>query len=262
MNIDRLVEDRIRAWLEETAPGPLPDRVLNSTFAQTRSLGQTSGSSAGGSRGRWPFRSCWRQAWSPDGHRGRGWVRQERLGPGRGPHRRAVIPQVWHADDSVAATIARDPSDDRDYYWRAQAYDQIDLQQHESEQLENDRAGRRRKPVRRHGGRCRSDRPAPLHFHRPARNVQGGDGVVTRDAGPGRWGRPSDRRWARPAYFATIDRQAIDGAPYTVTAMVPVTGDGPGMRQYLCSSCRRHGDTRPRSFRCTRRSSPGCSGRT
>ncbi len=43
MNTERTTEDRISRWLLETAPGELPDRVLDSTFDTTRSMSQVSG---------------------------------------------------------------------------------------------------------------------------------------------------------------------------------------------------------------------------
>src|SRR4051812_13471123 len=127
MNIDRPIEDRITVWLKETAPGGLPDRVLESTFGQTRSMAQTSGVL------RWKLAGVLRFpilfaagvivvvviALT---------VGFRNTGPSQvGAPSSVVVPKVWTTDDGVAVRIVRDPADDFAYYWRAQAYDEIDL---------------------------------------------------------------------------------------------------------------------------------------
>jgi transglutaminase-like putative cysteine protease len=227
MNIDRPVEERIRTWLQETAPRALPDRVLDSTFAETRSLGQTSRIL------RWKLpRALALPVLSAVGTVAVvviavavGFGRSESAQVG-GPLT-AVIPQVWHTDDSVAATIARDPADDHGYYWRALAYDQIDLN---SMSLSASKTTERIAGANVLDGMADDVDPTGL---RPFTfTVQPGtfkEATVLSPATPVRVDEAVRVTTVGQAgYFATIDRQDIGGGPYTVTAMVPVTDDGAG----------------------------------
>ena len=127
MNTEQHVEARVRHWLQARASGRLPDRVLADTFDRTRPMAQVS-------RVR------------PMGFRGlrlrpnllaTGVVAIVLLGVAVGlgrtepaheaPPLTATVSQAWITNSDVAVTIQRNPTDDRAYYWRAVAYDQIDL---------------------------------------------------------------------------------------------------------------------------------------
>ena len=164
MNIDRVVEERIRTWLlEETAPRTIAgSRPRFNVLADAVFGADIPDPSTGGSRGSWPFRSCRRQAPSP------WWSSRSPSGsagatrPRWGPTQRGDPPGL----DTTTASRPRSRAtraDDRDYYWRAQAYDQIDLHSMSLSSIENDGAGRRRKPVRRHG--------RPMSIRRASRPV-------------------------------------------------------------------------------------------
>jgi len=117
------VEQRIERWLEATAPIGSADRVLAETFDRTRPMARRSGTA----------RRCLSIRPRPIafavvaavilaavtlGIRRTDLAQAARLG--------SIEGQTWVDSLEVAVTIQRDPSDDRDFYWRAVAFDQID----------------------------------------------------------------------------------------------------------------------------------------
>ncbi len=139
-----------------------------------------------------------------------------------------VVTPVWNTDNGVAVTIVRDPADDLDYYWRAQAYDQIDLH---SMSRSSPRTTPRAPAANVFDGMADDVDPTGLHSFSftvqpgtytqatvlsPATPVQVDRGVRLTTVGHG-------------GYFATIDRQDLGGGPYSVTALVAVGGEGAGM---------------------------------
>ncbi len=127
MNTEQHVEARVRHWLQARAPGRLPDRVLADTFARTRPMAQVS-------RVR-PLRFL-TLSLRPNLF-ATGVVAIALIGAAVGlgrtepaheaPPLTATVSQAWITNSDVAVTIQRNPTDDRAYYWRAVAFDQIDL---------------------------------------------------------------------------------------------------------------------------------------
>ena len=136
------------------------------------------------------------------------------------------VQQVWNTDSATALTIHRDPTDKAVYYWRAVAYDEIDLKGWS----QTDSA-----TIVRPAGSSVFDKmaddvvPAGLHsftftvipadFHGPTilspgtpTEVQESSRLTTVGAG---------------GYYATLERDGGNG-PYTVTALTQVAGDDPG----------------------------------
>ena len=116
-------EQRIERWLEATAPIGSTDRVLAESFDRTRQMARSSETA------RRPFSIRPRPiafavvaavilAAVTVGIRRTDLAQAAPLG--------SIEGQTWVESAEVAVTIQRDPSDDRDFYWRAVAYDQID----------------------------------------------------------------------------------------------------------------------------------------
>ena len=98
----------------------------------------------------------------------------------------AVAGQEWIHDDEVAVTIERDPADDLDHYWRAEAFDRIDLHGWSLSSTKTTERVPRRLCPRRHGRRCRSDGAPQRPVHRPATDIHRVDDPGTGNPGPGR----------------------------------------------------------------------------
>ena len=115
-------EQRIERWLAATAPVGSADRVLAETFDRTRGLARRSGSPR-------PSVSIRRRPIAfavvaavilvavSFGIRRTDLAQAAPLG--------SIDGQRWVDSNEVAVTIERDPSDEREFYWRAAAYDQI-----------------------------------------------------------------------------------------------------------------------------------------
>jgi transglutaminase-like putative cysteine protease len=116
-------EQRIERWLEATAPVGSADRVLAETLDRTRRMAQGSGQSR-----RFPsirprpvalaVAAALILAAVSLGIRRTDLAQAAPLG--------SIDGQRWVDSPDVAVMIQRDPSDDRDFYWRAAAYDRID----------------------------------------------------------------------------------------------------------------------------------------
>jgi transglutaminase-like putative cysteine protease len=208
-------ERRIERWLTATAPVGSADRVLTETFDRTRRMAPRSGQAR-------RFRSIRPRpvalaviaavilAAVTLGIRQTDQAQAAPLG--------SIIGQRWVDSPDVAVMIQRDPSDDRDFYWRAAAYDRIDTYgmsiSHSNTTIrppatslfngmadDVDPAGLRRLtftvlPVSLTGPMVLS--PAtPVEVDRAVRLTTVG----------------------RSGFFATVEREGRD--PYTVTALVP-----------------------------------------
>jgi transglutaminase-like putative cysteine protease len=136
------------------------------------------------------------------------------------------IAQEWTTSGALAATIRRNPTDNGIYYWRAWTYDKIDLNGWDQTTPTSvdvpadarilDQRADDVTPEGRHSftftvtpGEFRSatilSPTTPINVDQPTRlTTVGADG-----------------------YFATLDRSAGSG-PYTVTALTPIDGLGPG----------------------------------
>jgi transglutaminase-like putative cysteine protease len=138
----------------------------------------------------------------------------------------AQVRSEWVTDDSVAFTVERDPSDGAAYYWRAVTYDRLDL----------------------HGFGTSStkslERPAgsPILEGTADEPTEIGTRVVTFTVRPVGFSQRTIMSPATPigvdtatrlstvgadGYFATLDR-STGSSPYTVTARVPIRGEGQG----------------------------------
>jgi transglutaminase-like putative cysteine protease len=118
-------EQRIERWLEATAPIGSADRVLAETFDRTRRMARKSGSA------RWSISIRPRPVAFAVvaavillvavtlGIRRTDLAQAAPLG--------SIEGQAWIDSFKVAVTIQRDPSDGHDFYWRAVAYDRIDI---------------------------------------------------------------------------------------------------------------------------------------
>ena len=231
MIADRPTEQRIRGWLLATSPSRAPNAVLDRTFERTRRLGQHSK----------------RTAWLP--RRGRvpiGFglaalvvivvasvsVISVGTSPLFGPASRplgvqfgssAPISGIWTTDAGVAATVERDPSDDRSFYWRAAVFDQFDRTAWRSssggtadraagsrvlEGMADDAEGAWLEPV--------TVTVEPLDFQSSTVLSPGTSLTVDSDVQVNTIGNDG--------YFASLDRGG--SGPYTVTALVADTGDG------------------------------------
>ena len=116
-------ERRIERWLAATAPVGSADRVLAETFDRTRGMARRSGSPQRSvSIRRRPIAFAVVAAVIlvavSFGIRRTDLAQAAPLG--------SIDGQRWVDSNEVAVTIERDPSDDREFYWRAVAYDQID----------------------------------------------------------------------------------------------------------------------------------------
>jgi transglutaminase-like putative cysteine protease len=128
MMTDRYAEERIRRWLNATAPPHLPDRVLTDTYERTRRMAQASRS-----------RTWWYRVTRPLPivfAAGAITIVLVAVSVGLGTSDlaepaqpvSATIGALWTTDSGTAVTIERDPTDDGRYYWKAATYDQVDLQ--------------------------------------------------------------------------------------------------------------------------------------
>ena len=223
---DRSAEERIRSWMIATAPRHLPDRVLTDTHDRTRRMPQASIARTWWSRVARPL---------PIGFAaGAIAIVLVAVSVGFGPPEveinaqpaSVVIGGVWPSDAETAVTITRDPADDRQFLWRAVAYDRIGLHDLSSTTTETiDRA-----PGTRLFGGMADDvvgpglkqvsftvRPdcltAPTVLS-PATPVFVDRGVRVTTVG-------------QSGYFASLERDG--NGPYTVTALVPDpdSPDGP-----------------------------------
>jgi transglutaminase-like putative cysteine protease len=116
-------EQRIERWLEATAPIGSADRVLAETFDRTRPMARRSGTARRSVSIRprpiaFAVVAAVILAAVTLGIR--------RTDPAQAAPLGSIEGQTWVNSLEVAVTIQRDPSDDRDFYWRAVAYDQID----------------------------------------------------------------------------------------------------------------------------------------
>lgn len=145
------------------------------------------------------------------------------LGVSFGPT--AAVQQVWTTDSAPAVTIQRPPGDTGDYYWRAVTYDRLELTGWSVsdaatigrepsapllEGLSDDVAAANRRQVlvtvtpQDFSGSTILSPQTPIGVDEPTR--------LTVLAG---------------GYFASLDRDGGSG-PYSVTALVPVSGNEPG----------------------------------
>ena len=226
MNTEQHVEDRVRHWLQARAPGRLPDRVLADTFDRTRPMAQVS-------RVR-PMRFLTLRP-RPNLF-ATGAVAIVLIGVAVGLGRTepaheaapltSTVSQAWITNSDVAVTILRSPTDDRAYYWRAVAYDQIDLHGlGSSDPRTTDRAPGARvfegmaDDVEARGLDAFTFTVRPANFALP---------TVLSPATPIQVDRPVRLATVgQDGYFASLNRDRSDS--YTVTALVADPGNGAGM---------------------------------
>jgi transglutaminase-like putative cysteine protease len=139
------------------------------------------------------------------------------------------VQQRWNTDSATALTIHRDPTDKGVYYWRAVAFDEIDLKTWS----QTDSA-----TIARAAGTSIFDKMAddvdpkglhsftftviPAGFH---------DATILSPATPTQVQESSRLTTVgKSGYFATLERDGANGpdVPYTVTALTQVAGDDPG----------------------------------
>ena len=146
------------------------------------------------------------------------------IGISFGPN--ATIQQVWTNSGSLAVTIRRNPTDDGKYYWRARTYDKIDLNGWDQTTSTSTEIG--------------ADMPL---LDQSAENVDPeGLHSFTFTVTPGEFTASTILSPQTPisvdqvtrlttvgqdGYFTSLDRVDASG-PYTVTALTPVNGNGPG----------------------------------
>jgi transglutaminase-like putative cysteine protease len=226
MITEQHAEERVRRWLQARAPGRLPDRVLADTFDRTRPMAQVAG-------GR-PRRFFTERARPILFATGAVAVALIGVAVGLGTTQPAQVAapltsnvsQAWITTSDVAVTIQRDPTDDRAYYWRAVAYDHIDLRGLASSDLS---ATERAPGARVFEGMADDVEATGLHGVTftvwPATFA---DPTVLSPATPIQVDRPVRLATVGPdGYFASLTRDGGDS--YTVTALVADWGDAVGM---------------------------------
>ena len=139
----------------------------------------------------------------------------------------SLVRSEWLSDDSVAFTVQREPGDDGAYYWRAMTYDRLDLHGASVTGATN--------PIDRPAG-------APILEGMADDPPRTGTRRITFTVIPGGFTQSTIVSPATPievdeathlttvgedGYFVTLDRTRSSGA-YTVTALVPVSGNGTG----------------------------------
>ena len=137
----------------------------------------------------------------------------------------ATVQQVWTTDSTLAVTIQRPPTDTTDYYWRAVTYDRIELTGWSIGSTSTVVRGPETSlfdgladNVATEGRRELAFTVIPADF----------DGTTILSPQTPTSANESTRLTVLgPGYFATIDRDGGSGA-YQLSALVPVTGDGPG----------------------------------
>ncbi len=144
----------------------------------------------------------------------------------RGAAERESPAQEWIHDDEVAVTIERDPADDLDHYWRAEAFDRIDLHGWSLSSTKTTERVLRASVLE---GTADDVDPTGLRSVkftvRPQTFTQS---TILAPATPVLVDREVRLTTVGQAgYFAALERDGRD--PYTVTALVSVAGDGPGM---------------------------------
>jgi transglutaminase-like putative cysteine protease len=116
-------EQRIERWLEATATIGSADRILAETFDRTRPMAQRSATARRSVSIRPRPVAC---AVVAAVILAAVTLGTRRTDPAQAARLGSIEGQTWVDSLEVAVTIQRDPSDDRDFYWRAVAYDQID----------------------------------------------------------------------------------------------------------------------------------------
>ncbi|HEX7950856.1 MAG TPA: transglutaminase domain-containing protein [Candidatus Limnocylindrales bacterium] len=138
----------------------------------------------------------------------------------------AAVQRVWTTDPSLALTVQLSPGDDTNYYWRAATYDRIDLtgwSQTNTTTVERAAAAGLLTGY--------ADNVAPEGRKELTFSVSPADYREPRILSPATPVSIDEETrltvTGRDGYFATAEREGGSG-PYTVTALVPVEGDGPG----------------------------------
>jgi len=146
------------------------------------------------------------------------------IGLSFGPNAR--IEQVWNNSGALAVTIRRNPTDNGVYYWRARTYDKIDLNGWDqttstSTEIEADA------PLLDQS----ADDVDPAGRHSFIFTVTPGEFTASTILSPQ---TPINvdqvtrlTTVGQDGYFTSLDRVEGSG-PYTVTALTPVNGNGPG----------------------------------
>jgi transglutaminase-like putative cysteine protease len=161
------------------------------------------------------------------------------IGISFGPN--AAIQQVWTNSGNLAVTIRRNPTDNGKYYWRARTYDKIDLNGWDQTTSTSTEIG--------------ADTPLldqsaedvdPQGRHTFTFTVTPGDFTASTILSP-QTPISVDQvtrltTVGQDGYFTSLDRVDASG-PYTVTALTPATGNGPG--QLNLAALRETGTTYP-----------------
>jgi transglutaminase-like putative cysteine protease len=208
-------EERIERWLAATAPAGSADGVLAETFDRTRRMARRSGTP------RRPVSIRRRTAVFAAvaavilvavslGIRRTDLAQAAPLG--------SIDGQRWVDSSDVAVTIQRDPSDDRDFYWRAAAYDRIDTI---GMSISEPNITTRPPATSLFKGMADDVDPAGLRrftFTVQPRSLTGP--IVLSPATPVEVDRAVRLTTVGTSgFFATVERDGRD--PYTVTALVP-----------------------------------------
>ena len=220
MIADGHTEERIRSWLSAIAPEGVPDRVLEDTFDQTRHLAQ-----GAPSRPRRAFALLPRRAMVATAVAvvlvavgvGFGRIVPADESAGLPVALTSTIGGALVLDKNIAVTIDRDPADAQRLYWRAAAFDRIDVRGFDASGTES--------VVREPGARV---------FEGMAEDVdRAGLRPFTFTVTPGSFARPTVLSPATPisvdrrirvttlgpgGFFTTLD--VPGGGAYTVTAMI------------------------------------------
>jgi transglutaminase-like putative cysteine protease len=156
-----------------------------------------------------------------------------------------VVGQVWNPGEGTAVTIDRNPTDDRDHYWRATTYDRIDLNG-----WGRSSATRIPRPAGTSILEGLADDVDPAGLDRFTFTVHPDgyrDSTVLSPQTPVRVDEVVRLTYLGQAgYFATLDRDGGTG-PYSVTALVAIRGDEPG--QLNSTALREAGTSYPDEIR-------------
>jgi transglutaminase-like putative cysteine protease len=208
-------EQRIERWLEATVPVGSADRVLAETLDRTRRMVQRSGQSR-----RFPsirprpvalaVAAAVILAAVSLGIRRTDLAQAAPLG--------SIDGQRWVDSPNVAVMIQRDPSDDRDFYWRAAAYDRIDTI---GMSISHPNTTTRPPGTSLFSGMADDVDPAGLRrLTFTVRPVSFTGSMVLSPATPVEVDRAVRLTTVGTSgFFATVERDGRD--PYTVTALVP-----------------------------------------
>jgi transglutaminase-like putative cysteine protease len=138
----------------------------------------------------------------------------------------AAVQQVWTTDASLALTVQLSPGDDTDYYWRAVAYDRIDLNGWSMSNTTTVERAAGEGLLTGYADNVAPDGRKELSFTVDPADFRGS--TILSPATPEKVDEAARLTViGKDGYFATADRAGGSG-PYMVAALVPVEGNEPG----------------------------------